>query len=666
MWLQPVCLAWLGLWVAQRALERLLGEGQVEQQLWRWGLTVRPGMVAVETNRCNEAINAIGDSAWWQDGQHEREPPRRTRCGRVQRLLDVWFVVGVAVFALLQLAMMSLLAWGVARALLQLVQADSVAGASAVASASAVVQPVVPGLNFDPSAVPRAMCALVVALAVHELGHGLAASTERVRTEKVGVFVAVVFPGAFVRIEEGLLSQLPPRAQLKVYCAGAWHNVVLALACTVLVLVMPLLLSPCFADVDGGAAGGMPLDLPSTSAFYSIVEPSSSAITALNDVDVWNSADFAAAVEALGQEARLYPKSLGDTSRELFPDSPRRPQARGFCVDLDLLGLRDELEDASASHHHRVDDFYFASARQPDAWQRGQAVAGNCFVFGAASSGSVQDSNSVLLLCGRAGTVLRAARHSLEPWERNYHSLRRHTTAGLDAGLVGAEAIHPPPRLRGHIVGVVLREEPPPPRTGVTMCQARRDCSGSGSPAREVQCLHPLVLPEELLVVVATNAEQTIVWEGPPETLLQELTPASVRVRSWLAALVQSLLPTSWARSALGQLVGLPRACRRFVSLLSQVSLSLAVLNSLPVYFLDGQHACVQFIRLWLLSAPPPPPLSPELPGRVREQLHDWNAVHMRQRRFTTTLLGTGTGLLVVNLGLGLLSVLAEAESRNQ
>jgi len=159
---------------------------------------------------------------------------------------------------------------------------------------------------------------------------------------------------------------------------------------------------------------------------------------------------------------------------------------------------------------------------------------------------------------------------------------------------------------------------------------------------------------------------QVLAWQGPPMALSVDLTPAAVRIRTWPVELARGVLPDSWARWVVCWLSRLPAALAQFLGLVAQVSVSIGLLNALPVYMLDGQHACVQFIRLWLLSGPPPPPpppLSPQLAGHKereveREKFHDWNAVHMRQRRITLALLGTGTALLAVNVSLGFLAAL--------
>jgi S2P endopeptidase len=42
------------------------------------------------------------------------------------------------------------------------------------------------------------------------------------------LFLIFIYPGAYVNIREEL-RELPPLKQLKIYCAGAWHNAVLGM-----------------------------------------------------------------------------------------------------------------------------------------------------------------------------------------------------------------------------------------------------------------------------------------------------------------------------------------------------------------------------------------------------------------------------------------------------
>lgn len=50
-------------------------------------------------------------------------------------------------------------------------------------------------------------------------------NSDGVEIEYVAIFVAVLFPGAFVALNYDLLLNLPPFPMLRIYCAGIWHNV---------------------------------------------------------------------------------------------------------------------------------------------------------------------------------------------------------------------------------------------------------------------------------------------------------------------------------------------------------------------------------------------------------------------------------------------------------
>lgn len=42
--------------------------------------------------------------------------------------------------------------------------------------------------------------------------------------EYIAVFIAILFPGALVALNNDLLQALPRFTVLRVYCAGIWHN----------------------------------------------------------------------------------------------------------------------------------------------------------------------------------------------------------------------------------------------------------------------------------------------------------------------------------------------------------------------------------------------------------------------------------------------------------
>ncbi|KAI9304825.1 hypothetical protein BJ944DRAFT_162883 [Cunninghamella echinulata] len=73
------------------------------------------------------------------------------------------------------------------------------------------------------------LTSLLICGVFHEAGHAIASFTERVPIQSCGIFIYYIYPGAFVNISDQYLQLLSPFRQLKVICAGVWHNLVLYL-----------------------------------------------------------------------------------------------------------------------------------------------------------------------------------------------------------------------------------------------------------------------------------------------------------------------------------------------------------------------------------------------------------------------------------------------------
>ncbi|MED6233809.1 hypothetical protein ATANTOWER_016983, partial [Ataeniobius toweri] len=114
------------------------------------------------------------------------------------------------------------------------------------------LQVVVPGVNLPTSQLAYFFIALLLSGVIHELGHAVAALRESVRVNGFGVFVFVVYPGAFVDLFTTHLSLISPAQQLRIFCAGVWHNFVLCVAALGLLFLLPVLLFPAYTT-GGGA-----------------------------------------------------------------------------------------------------------------------------------------------------------------------------------------------------------------------------------------------------------------------------------------------------------------------------------------------------------------------------------------------------------------------------
>ncbi|KAJ2818671.1 hypothetical protein GGI24_005026 [Coemansia furcata] len=79
------------------------------------------------------------------------------------------------------------------------------------------------------------LLSLVACAVVHELGHALAAARAGIGLRSFGLFVLGVYPGAFVDLPRDKLEQAPAFQQLRIVCAGVWHNAVTAMLAWLLV-----------------------------------------------------------------------------------------------------------------------------------------------------------------------------------------------------------------------------------------------------------------------------------------------------------------------------------------------------------------------------------------------------------------------------------------------
>lgn len=103
-----------------------------------------------------------------------------------------------------------------------------------------------PGVNLPLNHLGFYILTLLMCVFLHEAGHAMAAIRERVRLHGFGVFVFGFYPGAYVDLNTSDLQTLTPFSQLRVYCAGVWHNAIIALFSVLIFYMLPFLLSPIY------------------------------------------------------------------------------------------------------------------------------------------------------------------------------------------------------------------------------------------------------------------------------------------------------------------------------------------------------------------------------------------------------------------------------------
>ncbi|KAI9228935.1 MAG: hypothetical protein DHS80DRAFT_22775 [Piptocephalis tieghemiana] len=108
-------------------------------------------------------------------------------------------------------------------------------GDSDIPSAPTIpILPLIPGWTIPGYHTPVVLGALLTTALVHEAGHFLAARYASVPVRSFGLFLLLLFPGAFVRLDEESLSSQSSKTQWKIAAAGIWHNLLLLLLASLL------------------------------------------------------------------------------------------------------------------------------------------------------------------------------------------------------------------------------------------------------------------------------------------------------------------------------------------------------------------------------------------------------------------------------------------------
>ncbi|XP_033112702.1 membrane-bound transcription factor site-2 protease-like isoform X2 [Anneissia japonica] len=153
-------------------------------------------------------------------------------------LTRVWFTAGVWFGIAAMLSSIALLIWTLIKSF-------------SVEKKERVLTPVMPGVNLPLNQIVYYFAVLFISGVFHEFGHAMAAVREQVRVNGFGIFLLAIYPGAFVDLHTDQLNAVSPIRQLRIYCAGIWHNFVLVLAGIFVMLTLPALLSPLYVTGSG-------------------------------------------------------------------------------------------------------------------------------------------------------------------------------------------------------------------------------------------------------------------------------------------------------------------------------------------------------------------------------------------------------------------------------
>ena len=201
------------------------------------------------------------------------------------RLWNLWFGLGAIVGVLLCGASIFILSFvlydGVSKQLLDftspretLKDGDDLVSSSSSSSISSSVPPrqsspqannnknqlmtpILPGVNLPSNQIGYYLFTLFLCGVLHEIGHAVAANCSNIRVNGFGFFVALIYPGAYVDLNSESLQAARPWQQLKVYCAGVWHNVVIVVAAVAYLYHSRVLFSPLYSTGSGAVVSSV-------------------------------------------------------------------------------------------------------------------------------------------------------------------------------------------------------------------------------------------------------------------------------------------------------------------------------------------------------------------------------------------------------------------------
>jgi len=136
----------------------------------------------------------------------------------------------------------------------------------------------IPGVNeFIPFTI-AVLVGLFLTLVVHEFGHAILCRVEDIRVKSTGILFAVVPIGAFVEPDEEEVEKASRRSKIRMYGAGIVNNLVVALICLILLILLMGMATPNSVPM----VYGVYMDYPAEMAGL----PPDSLISEINGIPV--------------------------------------------------------------------------------------------------------------------------------------------------------------------------------------------------------------------------------------------------------------------------------------------------------------------------------------------------------------------------------------------
>ncbi|NXT69554.1 MBTP2 protease, partial [Chaetops frenatus] len=211
----------------------------------------------------------------------------------------------------------------------------------------------VPGVNLPVSQLTYFFSAILLSGVIHEVGHGVAAIREQVRFNGFGIFIFIVYPGAFVDLFTTHLQLISPVQQLRIFCAGVWHNFVLGVASFMVLFLLPAILFPFYYTGVGALVTEVTEDSPANGPRGLFV---GDLVTSLQDCPVYNVEDWNSCLGDISEKSQVgYCVSAATLQQLSFPARVyRRLDGTVECCS------NNSLTDIWFSYSNKLDSHLYA------------------------------------------------------------------------------------------------------------------------------------------------------------------------------------------------------------------------------------------------------------------------------------------------------------------
>ena len=142
----------------------------------------------------------------------------------------------------------------------------------------------IPGINqYVPSTV-AVWLSLVLAIVIHEGGHGILSRAEHISVKSTGILACVIPIGAFVEPDEEDVEKSPLKTKLRMYAAGITNNLVFGAICLIILALLLGMVVPGDHPYVYGTYAGYPADEAGV--------PQGMLVTSINDIPVYSLTDI--------------------------------------------------------------------------------------------------------------------------------------------------------------------------------------------------------------------------------------------------------------------------------------------------------------------------------------------------------------------------------------